>query len=621
MRNLVACLMLFLPFCSLSKGLPSQSSAEILEFRTRIVVERNRLVTDRSFIIQINGPASEWIAEISLPFKEGDKLDIMDAAILDKNGIVVRTLRKDEIQVVSDISAGIFYSDTYSKNFSLHWNDYPYIIRYSYRHSVSNFIYIAYWYPYLYGGVPVRKALLDIEIPAEYKVSVRKRGNLNEFLDIQNNTQVLKFEAENLPFLENEYLSLPLNEIMPRVVVFPDEFKYELKGKLDSWASLGTWFDNLNAGLDVITPEEAKKVDKMISGITDKREIIRRLYHYLQDNTHYVNVAIETGGLKPYPASYVCTNKYGDCKALTIYMKALLSHAGIKSFYTLVNAGQNATRVDENMPGQWFNHVILCVPIGNDSIWLENTSAFTPFGYIGSFTQDRLSLVVNDDSSKLVRTPELTPDEINEISKYEIVLNEQGAGRARITKRLRGNNFDSFVELKNAQSASYMQKKITELIPLSNYELIDWAFSPHERDDTWLDLTCNVKVRNQIRTLGKSLALKPVYVVLPELENPDKRISALRINCPVVWTDSVLYSVSFIHHFAIDLPDDVVIESKYGKYISTTLENEGIIHFFRQISIQKGEYDVKEYKEFYSFYSSILDTLKKTYIIFNPVEK
>lgn len=602
----------------LNLNLRGQSGAEIIDYQTRISIDHNDIITDSKLIIQINNQASDWIADISIPFKDGETLDIIDGSIIDHNGKVVRTLKKSDIKEVSDISAGTFYEDKYCKQFSLFWKEYPYTIEYSYRLKSSKYIYVARWYPYFYTSVPVQKASLTVELPQSYKGRLFQQGKLDFNADSINKTLVYTWKAKDLPLLRKEYVSKPVYEVIPHVFVVPDEFKYIEKGELVTWQTYGSWVDRLNYGLDILTPEEGKKVDALLEGISDQREKIGILYHYLQDHTHYVNISIEVGGMKPYPASYVCTNKYGDCKALTIFMKALLRHAGIQSFYALVNAGPDAIQVDRTIPGAWFNHVILCVPLENDTIWLENTSPYAPSGYLGSFTQGRLALVVNGNESSLIQTPALKKEEVIEISKYELTLDQSGSGATRVIKQLRGDSFDDFAAYKMTLSDHDLHDRINEILP-KNFELSDWKFNEHDRDESWIGLTCNGIVRNHIRQLGKTLVLTPVYDELPELERPDKRVNPVRINYPLVWTDTICYTISFTDLFTTVLPRDERIESKYGYYVFTASENNGTIQIVREISINRGEYSLEEYKAFYEFYSALKDSLEKTYIIFNSV--
>lgn len=79
-------------------------------------------------------------------------------------------------------------------------------------------------------------------------------------------------------------------------------------------------------------------------------------------------------------------------KILSNYTIALLKEAGIKGYYTIIRAGRNARPIQPNFPSNQFNHVIVSVPNGKDTLWLECTSQTNPFGYQGTFTEDRWAL-------------------------------------------------------------------------------------------------------------------------------------------------------------------------------------------------------------------------------------
>ena len=157
---------------------------------------------------------------------------------------------------------------------------------------------------------------------------------------------------------------------------------------------------------------------QMLVIVTNKQEQIKILYHYLQDETRYVNISIKTGGLKPFPAAFVTEKKYGDCKALTNYMKAMLSHIGITSYYSKIFAADAVKNIDKSFPSQQFNHVILCVPFEKDTIWLDCTSK-GPFNYLGTFTQNRDAYIIKKNSSFFAKTPVLKfKDVLDVISVY-----------------------------------------------------------------------------------------------------------------------------------------------------------------------------------------------------------
>ena len=186
----------------------------------------------------------------------------------------------------------------------------------------------------------------------------------------------------------------PWWEQLPELRLGTDRFEIGgAPGSLDSWDGLGRWYGGLARGRQQLPPAAHAQVLALLEGAETEREKARRLYRHLQQTTRYVSVQLGLGGWQPYDAAYVFERRYGDCKALTNYMQALLAFAGIDSDPVLIEAGDDGTDLDPDFPDNVFNHVILRLPMKTesldtgDAVWLECTSPYAAFGHLGSFTE------------------------------------------------------------------------------------------------------------------------------------------------------------------------------------------------------------------------------------------
>ena len=163
--------------------------------------------------------------------------------------------------------------------------------------------------------------------------------------------------------------------------------------------------EDLYRGRDQLPEEAKRKVHELINGVTDDRQKIGILYSFLQQDTHYVGIELGIGGWQPFDAADVYHKKYGDCKALSNYMVALLKEAGIRACNVLIRAGFAAPAMDTGFVCGQFNHAIVIAFAGKDSIWLECTNPDLAPGYLSSFTDDRDALLLDDDGGHIVHTP------------------------------------------------------------------------------------------------------------------------------------------------------------------------------------------------------------------------
>ncbi len=250
-------------------------------------------------------------------------------------------------------------------------------------------------------------------------------------------------------------------KVLPKIAFAANKFEfYGLSGDISTWQSFGKWIQGLNNDVCTLNEPRIQEIRKMTDTIKTDKGKAKFLYKYMQQSMRYVSIQLGIGGLKPFAATFVDDKKYGDCKALSNYMYALLKAAGIKSYYAIINAEANKEPASYAFPYNGFNHVILCVPFKSDTTWLECTSNTQQFGVLGSFTENRNALLITEDGGKLVSTPKSVAKENQFNCETHIVLAADGGAKAHVKIKNTGEYRSVFVDglprLKTDQQKEYL---------------------------------------------------------------------------------------------------------------------------------------------------------------------
>jgi hypothetical protein len=254
---------------------------------------------------------------------------------------------------------------------------------------------------------------------------------------IANNIKAIKLEEDALAW-----------QVFPKVIFVDNTFTFDGKaGDLSSWQTFGNWIQALRADVSTLSPKREEEIRAMTADLKTDKEKARFLYEYMQKNMRYVRIQLGIGGLKPFPATFVDEKKYGDCKALSNYMCALLKAVNIPSCYAIINSGANAEPANPAFAANTFDHVILCVPLKGDTTWLECTDNTQPFGKLGSFTENRYALLITDEGGKLVSTPKSSGDDNRFNSEVHIVLNADGSAKSNVKIMASGTYRDRYLAL------------------------------------------------------------------------------------------------------------------------------------------------------------------------------
>lgn len=592
-----------------------QYQITLLNHSTKIEVSNNELHTLVDLTYKIENKRSSWIADFELPYQNDKRFRIISAEIITSQGKVVRSLKNKDILTLHDQSRDIFYQNKLIKKFSLQWHEFPYRIRVKYESRTRDFYYVSRWSPYEYSQIPVLQANLEVKIPFDYKVNMSSPVNHQYDSLCTENIVTMKWHFENLPFHEAEKFAPPVSDYLPWITIVPHQFRFGTKGKLDSWQSYGKWQYDLHQDLLELTTSEMLTVDELIDGIDQKREKVRLLYYYLQDNTRYINVSIDDGGLIPYPASYVCDNKYGDCKALTIYMMALLKYAGIESFSADVYAGDQARAIDRSLPAQQFNHVILAVPIDGDTIWLENTSKVLPFNYLGSFTQDRPALLIKENTSEIINLPSSSSN--TKIVNSQFILNKDGKSEVKSMITFCGDASSNIKYAATGLPKAEQRKYVERLINVDNGLVTNFSFSQNDRDRPIMALQFRAELVNAYREIADRLVISPQAPDLAKFETPEKRDYKVVIPTLIERHDTLRYDLGFLGGQLKVNPTKLQSSSSFGDYsISLSQKEDGVI-LIRHFRLNKQIIEVEEYPKFYDFIEQLNEAYTNNLILKN----
>lgn len=386
-------------------------------------------------------------------------------------------------------------------------------------------------------------------------------------------------------------------------------------GQIDTWEKFGNWVSLLNKDRQELPEETCKKILTLTAEKNTVKDKVEVLYKFMQNKTRYVNISIGIGGLQTKPAMDVDKLGYGDCKALSNYMNALLKVAGIKSFYTLVHAGENGKDFHPDFPSQQFNHAILCVPAEKDTIWLECTNQEIPCGYLGTFTNDRPVLLITENGGILTRTPAWNPADNSRSRTINVELDARGNGTADVTTRFKGDYYADQFRILRAD-ASDQKKETINQIRIPTFELISYNNRHHESSAPSITEQLSLTLPAFTSVAGNKQLLR--INVMDRLEsNPfskKNRTGPVSFNNSVAYSDSIRFTIPDPSLLKF-IPEDVNISKPWGDYTLQVRKTGTGLEVFRSLVIRQGVYGIERYEEISGFFEQVIKSDESKVVI------
>lgn len=538
-------------------------------------------------------------------------LDGFNGKIYDGNGKLLRKIKKSELKKTA--YSQHLASDNVTYFYECPYSSYPFTIEFEYDiHYKNGLSGYPPFIPVSQSHQSLEQSTYTLHIPTGNKPRIKTENTFSQAeTSHSKDHDIYSWELTSLP----AYTSDEPNSV-PQIYALPETFTYEgYKGRYTSWQELGAWHQQLQAGRTNLPEEVAEKIRTLVNKESSERERIKVLYEYLGKQTRYVSIQLGIGGLQPMAATEVAQTQFGDCKALSNYLQAMLQAIGIPSYYTIISTRNK--RLYPDFPNLFqCNHVILCVPQPKDTLWLECTNTQIPFGYIHQHIAGHDALVITPSGGKMVRLPQL-PDSLQKQSIHaQLHFTEQKQMHGEVSHHYANRFYEAMCDLPQKEpKAQYeaVQERLSGI--QAHISRLHFTESKTSRPS----ITCQYQLEGICNKATGSRLFIPV--------NPFRSNSCSFLDIAPKSALSIEESYNFCDTLEIDLPKGYTIETvpqpvhlqfPFGCFHSEIKTSPNKYTVIQQMRLRQGEYERSAHKQLLAFRQAVQTGYESVVIVKMP---
>lgn len=535
-------------------------------------------------------------------------LNDVSGTLYDANGKEIKHVKKKDFADESGSGDETLMTDTRYKVFNFAYGIYPYTVEFVEDYDLDGILDLDDWVPQPDFEVAVQESHCIVTSPSDYVLRYKAlNGAPSPEIAEQSGKKKYIWSLKNIIAKKSESYAPELREILPYVMISPSQFEAQgFKGDMSTWKGYGKFIYDLLQGRDILPDDVKKKVHELADGIKDPYEKISVLYDYLQKNTRYISIQLGLGGLQPFDAGFVAAKHYGDCKALSNYMVALLKEAGIKANSVSVASGEDAPDIIEDFPRHQFNHRITCVPLNGDTLWLECTNQTMSPGYMGSFTGNRKALVADENGGYLANTPVYTASDNVSHRKVVASIDVSGNLDADIQANYKGMSQELPHGLMYEVSKEDREKYLNNMLNLPTYQVTKNDFKEKRGRMPEVDETLHIVSQSYASASGKRLFLAPNLFSKSKTRFSADSARKYDIEFKFAYRDIDSITLKIPDGYSPEaIPKNVSISNKFGIYNLTIKIDGANVYCYRFFENRAGTFHPVDYLDLVKFYDDM----------------
>lgn len=539
---------------------------------------------------RVNKPEGAPLCQFYTIIDKYRKLSHINMKLLDSSGNLLKEMGKKDLVNRSYAPEYSLVEDNRLLFLpSMELGTFPYYISLDYDMEYKSAFFLPRFRPVFTYGMALEEAVLKVKDSQEERTKFKIR-NYPEGVAKELSNGAYEIRIKNVAAVKAETMAPPILQLVPWIELVPAKFDMDrTAGGFTTWENFGAWIAQLGNQKNELSQETVNEIKTLVAGAESSEEKARRIYQYLQDNTRYVSIQLGIGGFKPFSAGKVDKWGYGDCKALSNYMVTMLDEVGVEAYYTLIYSGIDNQLTSRDFPANNFNHVIVCLPIAEDTIWMECTNQILPFNYLGSSTSNRYALLIKGQQSQLIRTPQTTAAESIQDTQISLKVEEDGTLKMDLVRKASGEFLGLYSYLAEASAddtEEWLQREFGKTHTL--FSGIDFSLESQHGQ-----LSVHIVQPQAARMTGKYLFVPRSFENEAEginpIQDPEHRKLPIYIHSPQ--TLRYRWNVIPPEGFEVSrIPKDVRIENKFGKLIQTCVLQEDSLVAKVELILNEGTY-------------------------------
>ena len=335
---------------------------------------------------------------------------------------------------------------------------------------------------------PIKHAVYEVYAPRErpLRSMILKdpvKGTVQYREQVGDNRTIHRWEVSNVPRFHSEPGMPQSYTVVQRLLL----------STLRDWKSISSWYWQVcKPHLAAVTPEMQATVVQLTESITDRRQRIKAIFHWVAQKVRYMGITTENEvpGWEPHDVRMTFEKRYGVCRDKAALLAAMLRLAGFEAYPVLIYTGP---RKDIEVPVVLFNHTITAVRNEDGSYLLMDCTNENSKDLLPSSLSNRSYLVACPNGESLLTTPLVLAEENMVSVNTTGEINSAGTFTAETQVTFQGINDNMyrgrFIKMKHEERRSYVEGILKAVIPTATLK----AFSLQPAD--MLDMSKILSVR------------------------------------------------------------------------------------------------------------------------------